>query len=132
MNPVNRVDLWGLESANPESDGNTKSSSGPWLNRDVFDSWNEKEPEAPLNPEESKLQTAIGIAEMTLGGIGGIAAAEATAGTSVLAGMYLMADGANLVGNKLKVQPLAMMTTLMTPYTMAPRGDDEIPFVSPF
>ncbi|MCF7949937.1 MAG: RHS repeat-associated core domain-containing protein, partial [Spirochaetia bacterium] len=122
--PVNLIDPFGLT----ESDA--QASANPYA------TWIAKPTGAPLTDEEAKVQKIFGTGEMILGGVGGVAACEVTAGGSVLIGLNVMADGANLVSeadNKRKVNPGDMYIKLITSTAtgVKTQNGQDIPFQSP-
>ena len=80
--------------------------------------WFNKKNGDPLTDYEAKIQRNIGIGEMVVGPVVGIAGCEATAGASVQAGIYLMADGAVMITNAndhIKQSPLSFWMELNNP-----------------
>jgi uncharacterized protein RhaS with RHS repeats len=125
--PINKIDPFGLT----ESD--TQATTNPYA------TWIEKPTGAPLTDEEAKVQKIFGTGEMILGGVGGVggvAACEFTAGGSVLIGLNVMGDGANLISeaeNNRKANPGDMYITLITSTAtgVKTQNDQDIPFMSP-
>jgi hypothetical protein len=83
----------------------------------TVDWWNKPQGEKLTN-DEAILQTAVGVSEMFIGAAGGIGSAEATSGTSVIVGLWVMADGGNLMAqsaNVVKAYPGSMFMRLANP-----------------
>ena len=100
-----------------------------------FQSWYNKKTGDQLTPAEQKIQKSVGIAEMIFGPIAGVVSAEATAGSSVIAGYYLMADGAYLYAeadNGRKARPLFFFANLLDPSLIDLNKTTTIPFMSPY
>ncbi len=98
--------------------GNSNSIN---TNSNVFSSWWGKADGADLTDGEAALQIAIGGVEMGVGIVGGFAAAEVTAGSSVVMGMYLAADGGWVLSegiNGKKATPGTMFMNLLLPPTI--------------
>ncbi|MDC7239067.1 MAG: hypothetical protein PQJ50_01775 [Spirochaetales bacterium] len=135
-----------VEKSDENTPSDTNSGSSPtikdneneqfFLHPDVLKSWSQKENGDSLTKSESEFQQALGITEMVIGPIGGVAGAQMSGGKSVLMGLYVMADGAELYNKGsegIKAQPLMMAAQLMIPYINIKReSGKDIPYVSPF
>jgi hypothetical protein len=98
----------------------------------LYKGWFSKPNGAKLDSSESKLQILWGSGEMVVGAIGGVGGLEVSGGTSIFAGLYLMADGGYLIGQGtggIKVNPGTMFLMLTNPVISDSKKD---PFTNPF
>ena len=136
-NPVNWVDPWGLSASDGQKTApvNKDSVNTTHKKQSTFNSWSNKKTGDKLTAAEQKLQKSIGIGEMIFGPIAGTVSAEATGGSSVIIGYYVMADGAYLYAeadNGRKAQPLSFFATLLEPSLIELNETTTIPFMSPY